>query len=139
MLVGLVYQVKWVRLAGLVLLTSEVEWMAYCPRCKAEYSDEVRECLECRVPLRSGHRPVRVGPDVEEILVPIGSFFCLLFAAAMLALGVLARQGQLAEPYSSIVLSTQPTCLTAFYAVAVVLSAGTLGYWLLRRLTQPHE
>ena len=67
--------------------------MAYCPRCNAEYSEDVRECLECHIALRPGHRPIRMGPDVEEILVPLGSALCLLFGALMLVLGMLARQG----------------------------------------------
>ena len=110
--------------------------MAYCPRCHAEYSEQVRQCVDCRIPLRPGHRPVRIGPDIEDVLVPVGSLFCLLFAAGMLVLAMLARQGQLAEPYSTIVLTTQPTCMTAFYAVVVVLSVVTLIYWLLRRLSE---
>lgn len=110
--------------------------MAYCPRCHAEYSEDVRECLDCHISLRPGHRPIRTGPDVEEILVPVGSAACLLFAALMLALGMLARQGRLAEPYGSIVLTTQPTCLTAFYVLVVVLSAGTFLYWLLRKVSE---
>ncbi len=113
--------------------------MAYCPRCHAEYSEDVRECLDCHIPLRPGHRPIRTGPDVEEILVPVGSAACLLFAALMLALGILARQGRIAEPYGSIVLTTQPTCLTAFYALVVVLSTATLLYWLLRRVSERRD
>jgi hypothetical protein len=108
--------------------------MAYCPRCKAEYSDKVAECVDCRIQLRPGHRPVPVGPDFEEVLVPVGSAFSLLFAATMLVLGMLARQGQLVEPYSTVVLTTQPTCLTAFYAVVVVLSSATFLFWLIRRV-----
>ena len=54
----------------------------------------------------------------------------------MLALGILARQGRLGEPYGTIVITTQPTCLTAFYALVVVLSAGTLLYWLLRKVSE---
>ncbi len=110
--------------------------MAYCPRCHAEYSEDVRECLDCHIPLRPGHRPIRTGPDVEEILVPVGSAACLVIAALLLALGILARQGRLAEPYASIILLTQPTCLTAFYALVVVLSFATFLYWLLRKVSE---
>jgi hypothetical protein len=110
--------------------------MAYCPRCHAEYAEDVRECLECHVQLRPGHRPVRVGPDTEEILVPVGSAFCLVFAAAMLVLGYLAREGKLGEPLGSVMLATQPSCLTAFYALALILSTGTFLYWLLRRVSE---
>ena len=110
--------------------------MTQCPRCHSEYSDEVRDCLDCHVPLRPGHRTIRTGPDVEEILVPVGSAFCILFAALLLVLGTLARQGRLAEPYGSIVLATQSACLPAFNALFVVLSAATLLYWLLRRVTE---
>ena len=110
--------------------------MAYCPRCHSEYSEGVSECVDCHIALRPGHRPIRTGPDVEEILVPVGSAACLLFAALMLALGILARQGKLAEPYGTIIVTTQPTCLTAFYALAVVLSAGTFLYWLLRKVAE---
>ncbi len=113
--------------------------MAYCPRCHAEYSEDVPECLDCHVPLSPGHRPIRAGPDVEDILVPIGSAACLLVAALLLTLGILARQGKLAEPYATIINLTQPTCLTAFYALAVVLSAATLLYWLLRRLSERRQ
>ncbi len=109
--------------------------MAYCPRCHAEYSEDVRECPDCHISLRPGHRPIRTGLDVEDILVPVGSAACLLFAVLMLALGMLARQGRLAEPYATIVVTTQPTCLTAFYALVVVLSVGTLLYWLLRKVS----
>jgi hypothetical protein len=112
------------------------ETMAYCPRCHAEYSEDVRECVDCHIPLRPGHRPIRMGPDVEDILVPIGSVLCLLFGALMLTLGILARQEKLGEPYGSIILSTQPTCLTAFYVLVVVVSAGTFLYWLLRKVSE---
>ncbi len=109
--------------------------MAYCPKCRREYAEGVPRCLECGIPLRPGRRPVRVPPDSSDLIVPVGSFVCLVIASLLLGSYVLARMGRLPEPWGNVVLMTQPSCLAVFYAIAAVASAATFGYWLFRRIS----
>ena len=113
--------------------------MSYCPRCGSEYAEGILDCIECRVSLRPGHRPVDTGPDVEGLAVPCGSLACLFLAAGLLGIWLLARSGQLPEPLGSLIVSTQPACLVAFYAIGGVVSAATFGYWLVRRISRPRD
>ncbi len=109
--------------------------MPYCPKCESEYAEGIRECLECRVPLRPGHRPARRSLDFEDLAVPLGSLACLLIAAGLLTANFMARSGQIPQPAAGLILVTQPACLVVFYAVGGVISAGVLGYWLITRLS----
>jgi len=108
--------------------------MPYCPKCESEYAEGVLECIECRIPLRPGHRPARAGLDFQDLVVPLGSLACLFLAAALLAIYFMARSGQLPQPAAGVILMTQPTCLVVFYAVGGAISAATFAYWLVSRL-----
>lgn len=108
--------------------------MSYCPKCGSEYAEGVLECVECRVRLRPGHRPVGRSWDLEDFVVPLGSLACLLIAAGLLLIYFMARSGQLPQPTASIILVTQPTCLVVFYAIGGAISAATFAYWVISRL-----
>ena len=108
--------------------------MPYCPKCGSEYAEDVRECIDCRVSLLPGRRPTRAGWEPGDLAVPCGSLACLFIAAGLLTVWLMARLEQLPQPLGGLILSTQPACLIAFYAVAGVVSAATFGLWLVRRL-----
>lgn len=108
--------------------------MPYCPKCESEYAEGIKECIECRVRLRPGHRPVHVGLDFEDILVPGALLICLIVATSLLAVWFLARMGQIPDPLGAMIVSAQPTCLIPIYAIGAIFSAGLLAVWLIRRL-----
>ena len=109
--------------------------MPFCPRCRCEYNVGVEQCIDCKVPLVL-HRPIRrelFDIDTDELLVPIGAFFCLLAALGLLALRYAATAGQLQEPLGTMIAS-QPVCMVGFYIIAAVLSGLILSFALFRWL-----
>lgn len=107
--------------------------MPYCPRCRCEYNVGVTDCIDCRVPLIA-QRPRRrslVEFDADELIVPLGSFFCMLGGLALFGVTMLARDGRLSEPIGSMIAS-QPVCLNVFYAAAAILSGIVFAISLIR-------
>ena len=108
--------------------------MPYCPKCHSEYADGVLECIDCHIRLAEGRPPTSATLDLQDLVVPVGSFFCLLAAAGLLLISIRAASGQLPEPLGGLIRSTQPPCLVVFYAVAGIASAIVFAYWVARRL-----
>lgn len=108
--------------------------MSYCPKCHHEYADTVERCIECGRPLKKGRRPADDEWDIEDLLVPVGAFFCALFALLMLYLRVGAQFGWVSGPIATLVTVGQPPCMTVFYAVAAIASSIVFSAWLVRRI-----
>ncbi len=108
--------------------------MSYCPKCHHEYADTVERCIECGRPLKKGRRPVDYDLEIEDLIVPVGSFLCALFALLMLYLRVGAQFGWVKGPIANLVVLGQPPCMTAFYAIAAIASTIVFAVWLVRRI-----
>jgi hypothetical protein len=94
--------------------------VSYCPKCHHEYAETVSTCIDCGSKLRAGNRPVDVSLGLEDTLLPIGAAICGLIALAMLCLRLGAQSGWFSESVSSFVIATQPPCMTALYAFALI-------------------
>ena len=108
--------------------------VSYCPKCHHEYADTVERCIECGRPLKKGRRPVDYDLELEDLLVPVGAFFCAIFAVGMLYLRVGAQFGWVRGPIANLVMVGQPPCMTVFYAVAAIASTIVFAVWLVRRI-----
>jgi hypothetical protein len=74
--------------------------------------------------------------EFEDYLVPIGSAICALIALFLLYLKYATQAGWVQGPVAQIVSQTQPPCLTAFYAIAVVVSVIVLTLWIIQSLVR---
>lgn len=106
--------------------------MSYCPKCHHEYADTVAKCIDCGRALKKGQRPPDRELELEDLLVPVGSFFCLAFALLMLYLRVGAQFGWVKGTLAYLVELGQPPCMTVFYAVAAIACSIVLSIWMIR-------
>jgi hypothetical protein len=106
--------------------------MSYCPKCHHEYAENVITCVECGRPLRKGRRPVSYALELEDVYIPIGALICGLVALALLWLRIAAGNGWLQPTLATLVETTQPPCMTAFYAIAVVACVIVTAAWVFR-------
>ena len=106
--------------------------MSYCPKCNREYAETVERCLECDRRLIPGRRPVSVGLELEDMLIPLGALVCGLFALAMLWLRFAAQYGWIKGTFADLIQTGQPPCMTVFYAIALVASVLVLAWWFIQ-------
>jgi hypothetical protein len=108
--------------------------MSFCVRCRHEYADTVEKCIDCGLPLRKGRRPVSVDLELDDLLIPVGSFFCAVVAVIMLYLRVSAQFGWITGPIAQLILLGQPPIMTAFYAIAAIASIVVCAMWCIQVL-----
>lgn len=108
--------------------------MAYCPKCRSEYPDGVRECLDCHITLHPGRRPGGTGLDLEDTIVPAALAVGFVVSTALLAVRVLVDAGRLTSPVATVIANTQPPCLSAVFAIGSIASAILLAVWVARTL-----
>lgn len=110
--------------------------MSYCPKCRSEYADTVEKCIDCLIPLRRGRRPVNVDVELEDLLIPVGSFICAIVASGMLYLRAGAQLGWITGSFAQLVLLGQPPIMTVFYAVAAIASIVVCAMWIIQVLVR---
>ena len=108
--------------------------MAYCPKCRSEYPDGVRECLDCHITLLPGRRPRGTGLDLEDALVPLALALGFLISTSLLVIRVLVDTGQISSPVAMMIANSQPPCITIIFAIGSIASAVLLAIWLARTL-----
>ncbi|MGH2457583.1 MAG: hypothetical protein ACRDIY_01810 [Chloroflexota bacterium] len=108
--------------------------MSYCPKCHHEYAESVERCIDCGRALKKGRRPPDFEWDFEDLVLPVGSFFCALVALGMLYLRVGAQAGWLNGTLAHLVMIGQPPLMTAFYVVAAIASSLVFSIWLVLRI-----
>lgn len=109
--------------------------MSYCPKCRHEYADSVATCLDCGTPLLRSQRPRRSAVselELEDLLIPVGALVCGVIAIAMLWLRIAAQFGWIKGTFAQLIQTSQPPCMTVFYAVAAIASILVLAWWAIQ-------
>ena len=106
--------------------------MSFCPKCRHEYADSVENCIDCGMPLRKGRRPVSVDLELDDLLIPVGSFFCAVVASVLLYLRMAAQLGWITGPLAQFIILGQPPIMTVFYAIAAIASIIVCAMWCVQ-------
>ena len=105
--------------------------MSYCPKCQHEFADSVQTCVDCGRPLRRGRRQVRYALELEDLFIPVGTLVCGFIALVMLWLRVAAQFGWIDGSLATLVKTSQPPFMTAFYAIAVIACVVVFALWFV--------